>query len=76
MTKKQALSQLLTDETNSDWLLPDFLNLDVVQDENFNKSIRVNNLSEIQAKIALGIVIHHIKKQNKILKQIRNLTHR
>lgn len=73
MTEKQALSQSLSDEYHSDWLIADFLNLNVVDDKDFSIPVTVKNLSERQAKVALGIAINHIKNQNKKLKKIRNL---
>ncbi len=73
MTKKQALLQSLSREDKLDWLIPDFLNLEVVDDKEFKVPIIVNNLSETQAKVALGIAINYIKNQNKKLKKIKDL---
>lgn len=73
MTKKQALLQSLSREDKLDWLIPDFLNLEVVDDKEFEVPVIVNNLSETQAKIALGIAINYIKNQNKKLKKIKDL---
>lgn len=73
MTKKQALWQSLSDSYKTDWLIPDFLNLGVVDDKDFNMSVVVKDLSELQAKVALGIAINYIKEQNKKLKKIRGM---
>ena len=73
MTKSKALSQSLSREDKLDWLIPDFLNLEVVYDKDFEVPVIVNNLSEIQAKVALGITINYIKNQNKKLKKIKEL---
>lgn len=73
MTKSKALLQSLSREDHLDWLIPDFLNLEVVDDKDFEVPVIVKNLSEIQAKVALGIAINYIKNQNKKLKKIRNL---
>jgi hypothetical protein len=73
MTKNKALLQSLSREDKLDWLIPDFLNLEVVDDKDFEVPVIVNNLSEIQARVALGIAINHIKNQNKKLEKIRNL---
>lgn len=73
MTKKQALLQSLSREDKLDWLIPDFLNLEVVDDKEFEVPVIVNNLSETQAKVALGIAINYIKNQNKKLKKIKDL---
>lgn len=73
MTKNKALLQSLSREDKLDWLIPDFLNLEVVDDKDFEVPVIVNNLSEIQAKVALGIAINYIKNQNKKLKKIKEL---
>ena len=73
MTKNKALLQSLSREDKLDWLIPDFLNLEVVDDKDFEVPVIVKNLSEIQAKVALGIAINHIKNQNKKLKKIKEL---
>lgn len=73
MTKNKALLQSLSREDKLDWLIPDFLNLEVVDDKDFEIPVIVNNLSEIQAKVALGIAINYIKNQNKKLKKIKEL---
>lgn len=73
MTKKQALSQSLSKDDKSDWLIPDFLNLETVDDKDFdNIPILVRDLSEIQARVALGAAINYIKKQNKLLVKIKD----
>jgi hypothetical protein len=73
MTEKRALSQSLSNEDHTDWLVADFLNLNVVDDKDFEIPVIVKNLSERQAKVALGIAINYIKNQNKKLQKIRNL---
>jgi hypothetical protein len=73
MTEKQALSQSLSKENRSDWLIADFLNLEVVDDEDFDIPVRVRDLSEHKAKVALGIAIKYIKSENKKLAIIREL---
>lgn len=74
MTKKQALNQSLSDEDCGDWLIPDFLNLEVVDDVGLDSPpILVKNLSVVQAQVGLGIAINYIKKQNKKLEKIKKL---
>ncbi len=70
MTKQQALMQSLLREDKSDWLIADFLNLEVVDDAEYEFPVLVQNLSEEKAKIALGITINYIKQKNKKLKKI------
>lgn len=74
MTEKQALNQSLSQPDKMDWLIPDFLNLEVVGDEDIEDvPVLVKHLSEKRAKVALGIAINHINQQNAKLKKIRDL---
>ncbi len=73
MTKRQALNQKLSRPDHLDWLIPDFLNLEVVSDKDFDIPVIVKNLSEIQAKVALCICINWINKTNKKIKAAKNL---
>lgn len=74
MTEKQALNQSLSRPDKMDWLISDFLNLEVVGDEDIEQvPVLVKHLSEKRAKIALGIAINYINQQNTKLKKIRNL---
>lgn len=74
MTKKQALNQSLSREDGDDWLVPDFLNLEVVDDVGLdNIPILVKHLSIVQAQVGLGIAINYINQQNKKLEKIKRL---
>lgn len=71
MTKRRALMQSLSREDKTDWLIADFLNLD--SDSFFEKiPVRVKDLTESQARVALGICLAYIKRQHRMLKSLRS----
>lgn len=72
MTRKTLLKQTLCRADRSDWLLPDFVNFNVVEDDLF-PNIRVKDLTDDQAKVALGICIKHILKQNANLDKMQEI---
>lgn len=55
-----------------DWLLADYLNYEIVDDDNLD--VRVRDLDEKQAQLALALSIREIRRLRGIMQKIKNLT--